>query len=174
MRRALITAVMFAGACGGRGPMAPSTTVPQPAMSLDTGAYVLTVSMATSGTSGFSSCVSLTIGPPPPALTGVFVPTPVHLERTGNSATIAPDDPSATFRMQLQLSGATLSGTASGQYRSSATTVTVNGPLSAPTGPALATGIVGPSSITGALDGSVSVGDMTCTNNGHGWSLMTR
>ena len=152
--------------------MAPSTGAPStgaPA-SLASGAYVLTLSMSTSGTSGFSSCVSLTIGDAPPAFAAVVVPTPVHLERMGNSVTISPDDPSATFRMQLQIAGATLSGTASGQY--GAMPIAVTGRPSDM--PAAVTGTIGSVFASGALEGTVSVDALSCTNNGHSWTLRAR
>jgi len=151
--------------------MAPSTGAPSSA-SLASGAYHLTVSMSTSGTSGFSSCVSLTIGDAPPAFAAVVVPTPVHLDRVGNSVTISPDDPSATFRMQLQIAGATLSGTASGQYRISAMPIAVTGRSSDT--PAAVTGTIGSVFASGALEGTVSVDALSCTNNGHSWTLRAR
>jgi hypothetical protein len=172
MRKVLLAAALvLAGSCGGGSPMAPSTGAPPSPASLDSGSYLLTVSMSTSGTSGFSSCVSLTIGGAPPAFAAVFVPTPVHVERAGNSVTISPDDPSATFRMQLQIAGATLAGSASGQYRSSAT-LTVTGRSSDT--PAAVTGTVGLASASGALEGTVSVDALSCTNNGHSWMLSAR
>jgi hypothetical protein len=170
VRRVLIVAALVLTSCGG-SPMAPSVRAPQAAGPLDSGLYLLMLTMATSGTSGSSVCFSVTIGGSP-GLVAVIVPTPVQVERSGDTVTVRPDDPTATFRMQLQLAGANLAGTASGQYRSSATTVTVSGPLSAPT--AEATGIVGPSSISGTLNGTVSVESMGCSNNGHSWSLTPR
>ena len=152
--------------------MAPSTGAPSSPASLASGAYHLTVSMSTSGTSGFSSCVSLTIGGEPPAFAAVSVPTPVHVERVGNSVTISPDDPAASFRMQLQIAGATLSGTASGQYPSSATPIAVTGRPSDT--PAAVIGTIGPVFASGILEGTVSVAGFSCTNNGHSWTLRTR
>jgi hypothetical protein len=173
MRRTFApAALILAVSCGG-SPMAPSTNAPQqPASSLASGAYLLTVSMATSGNSGFSSCVSITIGGEMPAFAAVFVPTPVQVNHDGNTITITPDDPAATFRMQLQLAGASLSGTASGKFQSSATTVTVTGATSAA---AVATGIVvGPSNVSGVINGTVSVQGLSCTNNAHTWLLAPR
>jgi len=167
VRRALIVAIFLLASCGG-SPMAPSAGTPPPAAgSLGSGSYVLTITMATSGNSGVSACVSQTISGSPPFV-AVAAPTPVHVERTGNSATIVPDDPSATFRMQLQIAGANVSGTASGQYRTSATPIAVTGTSS---GSAAVNGVVGQPFTSGSLDGSVSVDGMTCMNNGHTWSL---
>jgi hypothetical protein len=129
--------------------------------------------MATSGRSGISACVSLTIGGEPPAFAAVIVPIAVQVSHSGGTVTIVPDDPAATFRMQLQMAGASVSGTASGQFQSSATTVTVAGRFSDPS-PAAVTGIVGPAVASGALDGSVSVQGLSCTNDGHTWMLAPR
>ena len=174
MRRALVALTLLCTAACGGSPMAPSSGAPPATGSLESGSYLLTVSMATSGASGFSTCVSLTIigdGIVPP-LVGIFAPAPVHVERNGSSVTITPDDPAATFRMQLQLAGGTLSGTASGQYRSGTMPIAVSG-RSSDTG-AVVAGIVGTASVTGALDGTVSDGTMSCSNNGHGWLLTPR
>ena len=152
MRRTFApAALILAVSCGG-SPMAPSTNPPQqPASSLASGAYRLTVSMATSGDSRYSYCVSLTIGGEMPAFAAVFVPTPVQVNHDGNTVTITPDDPAATFRMHLQVTGATLSGTASGEFQSSATTVTVAGASS--NGSAAATGsVIEPSTVSGVID----------------------
>jgi len=151
--------------------MAPSEAGAQGTPSLTSGSYRLTLSMAPTGASGISTC-AMAIGGPLPPFSAVFVPTSVHVERAGNSATITPDDPSATFRMQLQIAGAALSGTASGQYRSSATPITVTGTSSA--APAVVRGILGSDSASGVLDGTVSVDSMSCTNNGHEWTLTAR
>jgi hypothetical protein len=166
----LLLATLALTACGGT-PTAPSTPAPQSAGPLDSGSYLLTVTMATSGTSGFTTCASLTIDTSA-VLVGVAVPTPVHVERTGTIVTIAPDDASATFRMQLQVAGANLSGTASGQYSSSATTVAVAGRSGA--APATLIGLLGGASASGMLDGTVSVDSGTCSNNGHSWTLRPR
>jgi hypothetical protein len=143
---------------------------------LASGPYLLTVSMAISGNSGISSCVSQTIGGQPPGFAAVFVPTPVQVNHTGNAIAITPDDPAATFRMQLQVAGAGVTGTASGQYRSTGTTIgttiSVAGPGAG--GTAAAAGTVGPETASGFITGTVSVDSMSCTNNGHSWLLLPR
>jgi hypothetical protein len=132
--------------------------------------------MSTSGSSGVSTCVGGSINGAPPPLVGVFVTTPVTLERSDNTITITPQDQSATFRMELQLAGANLAGTAGGKFKSSATTVTVSGTSSG--GSAIVAGIVGQSGpyvVSGALTGTVSTDPgLSCTNNGHTWTLMPR
>ena len=105
--------------------------------------------------------------------TNVFVAAPVQVTHSGNTIIITPDDPAATFRMQLQLAGSTLSGTASGQLQSGGATVTVTG--TSPNASAAASGVVvGPSSVSGGLNGTVSVQGLSCTNNAHTWTLAPR
>ena len=69
------------------------------------------------------------------------------------------------------VAGASLSGTASGQYRSSATPIAVTGRSGAP---AAVIGTIGGVSASGALEGTVSVDAFSCTNNGHSWMLIAR
>ena len=85
--------------------------------------------------------------------------------------TVTPDDPSATFRMDLQIAGANLAGTASGQYGSSATAIAVTGRTGTP---AAVIGTIGPDFASGAVEGTISVAGMSCTNNGHSWTLRAR
>lgn len=169
----LSAALMLCTSCGS-SPTTPSTTAPQSTATLTSGAYLMTLSMATSGNSGFSSCVSLTAGGTSPAFASVFASTPVVLDRSGNAITITPQDQAATFRMQLQVAGANLSGTAAGDYQTGATKMSVTGTSG---GSAIATGIVGqagPYVASGALTGTVSIDGLSCTNNGHTWTLMPR
>jgi hypothetical protein len=115
----------------------------------------------------------MTINGEASAFANVPVPTPVQLDHGGDTITVTPDDPAATFRMQLKEAGAGLSGTASGKFQSGATTVTVSG--TSPNASAAATGVVGPSGALGRLNGSVSVNPgLGCTNNAHGWTLAPR
>jgi hypothetical protein len=176
MRGALFLATLaLTVSCGG-GPMAPSPSGSSlPAASLASGPYLLTVSMATSGSSGFSTCVSQSIGGQAPAFGAIFVPTPVQVDRSGDTIIITPDDPAATFRMQLEQSGANLSGTAAGQFHSTSIVVTVSGGTSGSAG--VVTGVVrpvGPASASGVIDGTISVEGLSCSNNGHSWTLMPR
>jgi len=176
MRRVFILpAVILVASCGGSA-TAPSTNPPlQPVASLANGAYLLTLSMSTSGNSGFSTCVSLTSGGESPAFAAVFVPTLVHVSHSDDTITITPDDPSATLRIQLQQAGASLSGTAAGQFQSTSTVVTVSGRSAGAA--AAATGIiepVGPTLVSGAIDGTISIQGLSCTNNGHTWTLAPR
>jgi hypothetical protein len=106
-------------------------------------------------------------------LTNFSASAPVQLDHSGSTITVTPDDSAATFRMQLQQTGATLLGTAFGQFQDSAATVRVSG--SSPNDSAAAIATVGPSSVSGGLTGSVSFDPgMGCTNNGHTWTLAPR
>ncbi|HEY3885254.1 MAG TPA: hypothetical protein VGL62_08615 [Vicinamibacterales bacterium] len=97
------------------------------------------------------------------------LPTNVQVGRTGNTVTIQPEDSAATFRMDLQMSGAVVSGTASGEYRSGDTPVTVTGLKS---DIADAIGTVAGSGAAGNLTGSIAIPGVSC--NGGNWSLTTR
>jgi hypothetical protein len=148
-----------------------------PVSALPSGAYVLNVSIGGGG-GLFTACVSsgaLDIG---------GLATNVELQQTGNTVTIQPDDSTATFRMELQMSGATLSGTASGQFLSTGRVVAVGGQGESP---AAAVGTASSSGAGGNLTGNVSAsgtsgtvsaggivstGGLTC--NGGNWSLTTR
>jgi hypothetical protein len=167
-----LAAWIVTASCGG-SPMAPSTNPPpQAAFSLASGRYLLTVSMSTLGKSGPGTCVNVDGAH---SFVAVFVPTPVQVVHTGDNVTITPDDPSATFRMQLQASGASLSGTAAGQYGSGASTLAVTG--ASADGKAFAAGVVdsaGPYTVSGSITGTLTVGSTSCTNDGHGWTLMPR
>jgi len=157
--------------CGGSTPVGPSGTGgpanPPVFSALPSGPYLLSVSMATSGSGGFSTCVSITIGGATPTPVTAPVSASVHVVHDGSIVIVTPDDPTATFRMDLQVSGLALAGTAAGQYQGSGTTMTVGGGA----GSAAATGTFGPSTVSGTLDGTVTAGGTSCTNNGHTWVL---
>lgn len=103
-------------------------------------------------------------------LIGISVPIEVLVERMGDDVTIRPEDGSATFRMNLRVSGTTLSGTASGQFRSGGYVVTVDG--GTPQSAATVTGTTVPVFASGSLEGAVMIGGAGCSNNGHRWSLV--
>jgi hypothetical protein len=134
---------------------------------------LLTVSMSTLGKSSPGTCIGVDGAH---SFVAVFVPTPVHVVHTGNDVTITPDDPSATFRMRLQASGENnLSGTAAGQYGSGGSTLAVTGASADGTAPAIGiVGSSGPYAASGSITGTLTVGSMSCTNDGHGWTLMVR
>ena len=172
MRRAfVVAALVFTASCGGRS-MSPTASTPIPALS--SGPYVLNVSI--SGPSfGFTFCV----GTPTLADIGALA-TNVELQHAGNTVTIQPDDSTATFRMDLQMSGATLLGTASGQFVSGERVVAVTGQGGSPAtvaGTASTSGAEGNFTGNVGASGSVVIGGpqvpgLTC--NGGNWTLAQR
>ena len=171
-----VAAPLLAASCGG-GSMSPTVATPVP--SLPSGAYVLNVTI-TGAATGFSSCV----GSGGMADPGVLA-TNVELQHTGNTVTIQPDDSTATFRMDLQMSGATLLGTASGQFLITGGRVVAVAGQGGSVVPAV--GTASSSGAAGNLNGNVSVsgtvviagtGSATVTpglscNGGH-WSVTPR
>jgi len=174
MRRVCgVPVLIFMASCGGRS-MSPTASTPVPA--LPSGAYVLSITIG--GGAQFTACVSsgaVDIG---------GLATNVELQHTGNSVTIQPDDSTATFRMDLQMSGATLSGTASGQFLVTGRIVAVAGQGQSP---AAAVGMASNSGAAGNLTGNVSAsgtsgtvgaggiistGGLGC--NGGNWSVTPR
>jgi hypothetical protein len=167
-----VAAVLFSASCGG-GAMSPTVSTPVPA--LPSGAYVLSVSFGGGG--GISACVSS--GMEPGALA-----TNVELQHSGNTVTIQPDDSTATFRMDLQMSGTTLSGPVSGQFLSTGRVVAVagqGGSAAVAVGTATSSGAAG--NLTGNVSangpggpagtgGIVTTADLTC--NGGNWSVTPR
>lgn len=103
------------------------------------------------------------------AIVDVSVATSVHAELSGDTLVVRPDNSADTFRMDLHLAGATLTGTASGTYESGGFQLSVFGNGAGT--PADATGTVTPPFLTGRLDGMVQINGSACANNGHTWRL---
>lgn len=174
----MLLAAALAAACGSSRPTTPSPvpspTSPSPVLDLTSGSYDFALTMATTGTGTctgpFCASITLCIGVSEAApLVSITVPTPVKVERTGDSIVIRPDDPSSTFRMDLKLAKGTLSGTASGRYRSAGTAVQVDG--GSPGVLAVVSGTPPTDFVVGSLNGSITIGDITCSSNGHNWTL---
>jgi hypothetical protein len=109
-------------------------------------------------------------GVSPPSVSTVT--TVIRLDRSGDDVTIRSEDPAATFRIDLRIAGTALGGTASGQFRDGTLQVSV-----APGGgqtAAVTTGSTLAGSATGRIDGQVSIGGYSCSNNGHMWTLTQR
>lgn len=106
----------------------------------------------------------------------VSVPIEVRAERMGDVVEIRPEDGSATFRMNMLITGVALYGTASGQFRSGSLVVTVDGgsPQSAATVTGSTVPVFASGFASGSLEGSIMVGGAGCSNNGHRWSLLPR
>ena len=166
---ALVVPLTFL-ACGGHStPTSPTSAV----LDLVPGSYALTLTMSQHGEcpDGTSICmtISLCVGAGGPSASTVT--TVVRLDRSGDAVTIRPEDPSATFRLDLHVTGSDVAGTASGEFRDGALRVAVaSGGKSA----AAATGTVLTASVAGKLDGDLSIGGYGCANNGHTWTLAPR
>ena len=168
VRLGLLVACM-AAACGERStPVQPSTPI------LQSGAYRLTLTMSLTGdaTCAGAGCAAVnpcgTTGGP----VAVILPIEVRGERTGDELAIHPVEPSATFRMNLRVSGIAVSGLASGQVRSGGVVVTIAG--GRPQTAAVITGTAapaGPRFATGTLDGVIMFDEAGCSNNAHRWDL---
>lgn len=172
----LFVACMQAACGGGTSPVQPSTPTIFPPTTIATGEYRLMLTMSTSGdpVCTGSGCVTASLcvstgGVQPIAIS---VPIEVRAERTGDDVAIRPEDGSATFRMNLRISGAALSGTASGQFRSGGHVVTVDG--GTPQSAATVMGTTAPVFASGSLEGAIMIGGAGCSNNGHRWSLLPR
>ena len=168
---ALIVLLTLLG-CGG-GHSTPAAPTPITAVAdLVPGTYALTLTMSQQGdpvcNGGFCTSVGLCIGMSPPVRT---LATVVSLDRSGDAVTIRPQDPSATFRLDLRIAGTALAGTASGQFRDGALQISVAGPGQSP---GVATGTMLAGSVAGRIDGQVSIGGYSCSNNGHMWTLTQR
>jgi len=176
MRRVFaLAALTLAASCGGR---AMSPTVSTPVAALPSGAYVLSVEIGGGG-GQFSACVGSPGIQDPGALS-----TNVELRHSGNTVSIQADDPTATFRMDLQMSGSTLLGTASGQFPITGRTVAVagqGGSAAAAVGSASSSGAAG--NLTGnvSVSGSIIIGGMgsvvdvpSLACNGGNWSVTPR
>ena len=166
---ALVVPLTFL-ACGGHStPTSPTSGV----LDLVPGSYALKLTMSQYGECPDSSVICLTVSlcggaGGPSASTATTV---VRLDRSGDAVTIRPEDPSATFRLDLHVAGSVLTGTASGEFREGALGVAVtHGGTSA----AVATGTVLTASVAGKLDGDLSIGGYGCSNNGHTWTLAPR
>jgi hypothetical protein len=88
--------------------------------------------------------------------------------RSGHS----PVEPSATFRMNLGVSGISVSGTAAGEVNSGGGGV-LGAAGARPQSAAVVTGIAtaGPFVATGTIDGVIMIDEAGCSNNGHRWAL---
>jgi hypothetical protein len=174
MRRVFaVAALILAPSCGG-GLTPPTISTPVPA--LPSGPYVLNVSIGGGG-GQFSTCVSSG------ALDTGALAANVELQHTGSAVAIQPDDSTATFRMDLQMSGATLSGTATGQFLSTGRVVAVAGQgaaAAAVVGTATNSGAGGnlTGNVSASAGGTVGAGGIVSTVgvscNGGNWSVSPR
>ena len=168
MRAALLAAGLLLGSsCGGSADL-PTSAGPVPAprvIVLDSGSYVLTVTLSTSGTAtcqnGVCTSISLCAGNPSAMTAAVNV----TVERVGDMATVRAEG-GASLLLTLNMAPTFVSGTISGSARDAqGVTVVTTGTL---TGAAAAD----PASLlSGNMDGQVSMAGGSCSNNGHTWTL---
>jgi hypothetical protein len=165
--------LLLPGCGAGPPPTAPATSAP--VFSILNGAYTLTLTMSSAAdtvcTGGLCTGLSLCVGTAGAALPPALA-TPVHLDHSGDTVTVTTDDPAATFRIDLRMSGMALQGTAIGQFRDGAVqaSVTARDGRSAAT----TTAALMPASVAGKIDGQVSIGGYACANNAHTWTLARR
>jgi hypothetical protein len=170
---AVILPLTLLGCGGSSTPTGPTSTPTPVVLDLVSGSYALTVTMSQSGepvcNGGICSSLSLCsgVGGPPSVRT---VTTVVRLDRSGNAVTIRPEDASSTFRLDLNVSGRAVDGTASGELRSGTAQMSVGSGQGGQTA-AVAAGTMLPASVAGTIDGQVSIGGYGCSNNGHSWAL---
>jgi len=161
--------------CGGHS--TPSTPTPTPTavlFNVVSGSYQLKLSMSFSGepicTGGFCRSISVCGGVGSAPSINTFS-TPVRLDRTGDAVTIHPEDPSATLRLDLRITGSDAAGTVSGNFRDGAHQIAVT---SAGGQPAAMTGTVLEAAVAGRIEGQVETDGYGCSNNGHTWTLTPR
>jgi len=164
---ALIVSMTLLGCGSASTPAAPTSAA---GLNLVDGTYRLTLSMSSSGEPTCNNngvCLTVSLcggGANPPSLRPVI--TMARLERIGDQITLRAEDPSSTLVFDLRIAGNALSGTASGQLREGALQIVVGEGHAA-----IATGLVLPTAVTGKLDGQLSTGGYSCSNNGHTWAL---
>ena len=170
------TAIIIPLVLLGCGNQATPAAAPSPAV-LDVvpGPYSITLTLSQAGepvctaAGCFATSICSGDGRPPTVLT---LAGQVRLDRAGGAITVRPDDPSSTFRLDLQITGSALAGSASGQFRDNGQQLTVE--PRAGSQAAAATGTVMSASVAGKIDGQVSIGGYGCSNNGHAWTLTPR
>ena len=170
-RAALAAAVIVAGSCGSSSPAAPdpgpSTTTR--AVSLPAGPYTLTITPSPTGLpvcqNGVCTSASLCSG----SMATGAMRLAVNAERTGDAATLRSTAPTTNLVVEFRISAATVLGT----IRGSATDEGGN--------PVFATGEVTGAAppdeaiaVSGNINGMISAGAGSCSNNGHQWSLSGR
>jgi hypothetical protein len=158
--------------CGGHStPTAPTSAL----LDLVPGTYLLTVTMSPNGdptcTNGICTSLTLCIGGGDPA-SARPVTSVVRVDRAADAITIRPEDTSASFRMELKIAAAAVSGTASGQLRDGTGQLSIGS--GEPQSRAAVSGVVLATSVSGKIDGQVGVSGYSCSNNGHTWTLVPR
>jgi len=166
-----LSLLMVLAGCGGSAPSAPTPSTNTPTLlNPASGTYQLTITMSQvgqqcGGSGCFSSglCIIASGATPPPPVTAA-----VQLTRTGDDLVVNGATGPSTFAMQLHMSGADLSGTASGSFTDGKTTLTLG--FSSQSALAVA-GTRSATTIHGTFEGQLGSGSYSCSNNGHLWTL---
>jgi len=172
MRRvALAMAIVVSGSCGASAPVAPdpgaSTTTRE--VSLPAGTYSLTITPSPTGLpvcqNGTCTSTSLCIG--------TMATTVVHLgvsaERTGDVATLRSLAPNTNLVVEFRISGPTVLATISGtEIDEGGNRISATGEVTGAAPPDVAI------TVSGNINGGISAGSGSCSNNGHMWSLLAR
>jgi hypothetical protein len=169
MRRTVAAlTLLIAGACGGSTPTSPDpTAVPLPrAIVLGSGSYTLALSLSPTGLpvcqNGFCNSVSICIGAPSSS-TRTWT---VDVERDGDQAIVRTPGAGNTLVLTLRVATGSVTGSVSGAARDAGgQMVEASGSITgvAPGNAAIA--------VSGTIDGQITAGDGSCSNNGHVWSL---
>lgn len=172
MRGALVAALIGLTACGGTaGPVAPTTTIPVVLpVTVNPGAYVLTISLSTTGVptcTGGAPCFSVSLCSGTPDATSASFD--VDVARDGSDLSVVAGTGVSPLTMRLNIASIPATGSISGSARDPrGIAVDVKGTLTG-------TGSKNPAvAASGSIDGQVTLGGGSCSNNGHGWSLAPR
>lgn len=169
-RTAAVLALFLAGACGGATPTSPGpAAIPLPrAIVLASGSYTLALSLSRTGLAvcenGICTSISLCVGTPSIA---TFTLT-VDVERVGDEAIVRVPGAGNTLLLTLRVATESVTGTLSGSARDA------GGQMVQASGSITGTAGNGGIAVSGNIDGQMAIGNGSCSNNGHVWSLSPR
>jgi hypothetical protein len=147
----------------------PASVPPPPAVVLENGSYSLALSLSPTGLpvceNGICNSLSLCVGTPSTA-TRTFT---VDVERDGDQAIVRTPGAGNTLVLTLRVATGSVTGAVSGAARDAGGQM-VEASGSVTGGASNNTAIAA----AGNIDGQMAVGDGSCSNNGHVWSLSRR
>jgi hypothetical protein len=172
MRRiAAIVALLLAGACGGSTPTSPApvpVSLPRPIV-LASGTYTLALSVSSAGLPVCENgvCVSLSFCSGTPS--SATMTWSADVERIDDRAIVRSLGAGNTLVLTLTVATESVTGTITGVARDA------GGQMVAASGSVTgwAAGNAG-TTVSGTIDGQMTVGGGWCSNNGHVWSLSPR